>query len=298
MKQKTPYFWIYLFLLPTLVGYGLYTLYPIGETIWFSLTNMKGLGSKVRFIGLRNYVNLFKDELFINSLKVTAKFMLMAVPVRFFVSLAFALLLNWKKCRGKSFFRTVFFLPSLTTSAIIGVVFILILDPTFGPVNLLLNKIGVPIGTKALLGTRSTVLPVTSLIWVWKWMGYSLVYWLASLQSIPEELYEAAKVDGASSWQSFRHIVAPLLVPFAFIILMLSISDAIRIFNLMLTLTGGGPYYATETVELFIYRHAFLEDSQKMGYASAAASVFAFIFMIIVIIQNLVKSALQKKEGL
>lgn len=299
MKQKrarTPYFWIYLFLLPTLVGYSMYTLWPIIRTVQFSLTSMRGFGSKVRFVGLSNYVQLFQDELFINSLLVTLKFMLLVVPARFLISLLFALALNWKKCQSKTLLRTFFFLPVLTTSAIIGVVFILILDPTFGPISVILSKLGyVDLARIPLLGNRSTVLATAGAIWVWKWMGNSLIYWLASLQSIPDELYEAAKIDGANSLQSFRYVAAPLLVPFAFIILVLSISDAIRVFNLMLTLTNGGPYFATETVELFIYRHAFQATTQRMGYASAAASVFAMFFSVIIILQSVVKRFMRKE---
>lgn len=274
----------------------MYTLYPIGATVWYSLTNMRSFTSKnVRFVGLANYLLLFQDKQFLNSLRVTGLFMLIVVPARFLLSLALALLLNWKRCKWKTFFRTIFFLPVLTTSAIIGVVFIMLLDPTMGPVNVILEQLGLTEwASLSLLGTASTALGTAGVIWVWKWLGNSLIYWIASLQSIPEELYEAAKIDGANSWQTFKSIVTPLLLPFAAIILVLTVSDAIRVFNLMLTLTNGGPFYATETVEVFIYRHAFQSTSPRMAYASAAATIFGLFFMVIVIAQRAVTSIFQK----
>ncbi len=295
-RSKTPYGWIYLFLAPTLILFTMYTLYPIGATVWYSLTSMRSFTSKnVQFIGLANYKALFHDKQFLNSLIVTGKFMVLVVPARFLLSLALALLLNWKRCKWKTFFRTAFFLPVLTTSAIIGVVFIMLLDPTMGPINAIMQKLGMTEwATVSLLGTSSTALATAGVIWVWKWLGNSLIYWIASLQSIPEELYEAAKIDGANSWQTFKSIVTPLLLPFAAVILVLTISDAIRVFNLMLTLTNGGPFYATETVEVFIYRHAFQSTSPRMAYASAAATIFGLFFMVIVVAQRAVTSIFQK----
>lgn len=297
-RSKTPYGWIYLFLAPTLILFTMYTLYPIGATVWYSLTNMRSFTSKnIRYVGLANYIQLFKDTQFLNSLYVTGKFMLIVVPARFLLSLVLALLLNWKRCKWKTFFRTMFFLPVLTTSAIIGVVFIMLLDPTMGPINVILERLGMTeLANISLLGTASTALNTAGVVWVWKWLGNSLIYWIASLQSIPEELYEAAKIDGANSWQTFKSIVTPLLLPFAAIILVLTISDAIRVFNLMLTLTNGGPFYATETVEVFIYRHAFQATSPRMAYASAAATIFGVFFMGVVVAQRAVTAIFKRGE--
>ncbi|MBQ3705762.1 MAG: sugar ABC transporter permease [Clostridia bacterium] len=297
-RHRTPYGWIYLFLAPTLILFSMYTLYPIGATVWYSLTNMRSFTSRnIAFVGLANYRALFADSQFLNSLSVTGRFLLMAVPARFVLSLLLALLLNWKRCMGKTFFRTMFFLPVLTTSAIIGVVFIMILDPTMGPVNIILNRLNIQsLASVSLLGNFNTALPTTAIVWVWKWLGNSLIYWIASLQSVPDELYEAARIDGANSWQLFKSIVVPLLIPFAVIILILTVSDAIRVFNLMLTLTNGGPFFATETVEVFIYRHAFQASSPRMAYASAAAAVFGFAFMMIVVIQRIANAAVKRGE--
>ena len=287
-RLKKPYGWIYLFLAPTLILYAMYTIWPIVATVWYSLTSMRGFTDrKVTFVGLAQYEMLFKDQQFLNSLKVTGRFLLIVVPIRFLLSLGLALVLNWKKCLWKNFFRTAFFLPVLTTSAVIGVVFILILDPTFGPVNIILRRLGLTeLAAYSLLGQQSTALWTTGIIWVWKWLGNSLIYWLASLQSVPDELYEAARIDGANAWQLFKAIMVPLLLPFAGIILILTISDAMKVFNLMLTLTNGGPYFATDTIEVFIYRYAFQLSKTRVAYASAAATVFGVICMVVVILQR------------
>ena len=297
--KRTPYGWIYLFLAPTLILFAMYTLYPLGATVWYSLTNMRSFTSmNIRFVGLANYKALFADKQFINSVAVTGKFLLYSVPARFFISLLLALVLNWKQCKWKTFFRTMFFLPVLTTSAVIGVVFIMLLDPTMGPVNTVMILLDMnELASQSLLGVHATALLTTAVVWVWKWLGNSLIYWIASLQSVPDELYEASKIDGANAWQTFRHIVAPLLIPFAVVILLLTVSDAIRVFNLMLTLTNGGPYFATETVELFIYRHGFQASQPRLAYASAAATLFGVFFMVIVLIQNAASAMRNRKEG-
>ena len=287
MKKKTPYGWIYLFLMPTIILYGIYTIYPLFATLWYSLLDWTGFSLKGKFIGLDNYFELFHDPLFFNSLKNTFLFLLYSVPGRFILSLLLGLLVTSKICPMKSTFRTVIFIPVVTTGAIIGTIMNMIFDPNNGPVNLILSKLGLIENEIFFLGHADTALATAAIIWIWKWTGTSLIYWIASLQSIPNELYEAATIDGAGSVQKFRYVTAPLLVPFAAIILILTISDAMRVFDMMLTLTGGGPFYKTEVIELFIYRHAFSSSVPRIGYASAAALVFGLFFVIIAVVQML-----------
>lgn len=290
-NNRQTVFWIIVFLLPNTILYSVYTIYPALATAWYSLLDWTAFQRAGRFIGIRNYIELMHDTVFFSSLKATFKFMIVAVPARFLISLCFALLLNWRNCKGKTFFRTLLFLPVVTTGAIIGTIMKMIFDPKFGPVNIILTKIGVLSEKFGLLSNFSTALATSASIWTWKWMGMSLIYWIASLQSIPTELYEAATIDGASPLQTFRMITAPLLKPFAGIILILTIGDSLRVFDLMLTLTNGGPFYATETIELFIYHTAFVDRVPRLGYASAAATVFAAIFVIVTLIQNFIKKS-------
>lgn len=285
--KKQPYGWIYLFLLPTILLYGMYTLYPLFATIWYSFLEWNGFQINGRFCGLEKYKELFSDPLFFNSVKVTFQFILITVPIRFFVSLLFAILLNWKRLKGRDAFRTMLFIPVVTTSAIIGTIMTMVFDPVNGPIKGFLQLLGIHVAVP-LLGNADTALTTSGIIWCWKWLGTTLVYWLASLQSIPEELYEAATIDGAGTFKRFITITMPLLVPFSIIIFVLTLSDAMKVFDLMMTLTGGGPFFRTESIELFIYRWAFGASMPDIGYASAAATLFGLFFICITLFQKLV----------
>jgi len=297
MKKRVPYGWIYLFLAPTLILYGMYTVWPVIGTVWYSLLDWNGFQRHGTFTGFSNYKALFADPLFWNSMRATFIFLLIVVPIRFLLSLGVALLLNWKQFHFKSFFRTLIFIPVVTTSAIIGTTMNMFFDPSQGPVNTVLNALGLMKEQVFLLGSADTALATAGMIWCWKWLGISLIYWIASLQSIPEELYESAHMDGANAWKTFTNITTPLLVPFGIIILILTVSDALRVFDLMLTLTKGGPFFKTEVIEIFIYRWAFAASTPKIGYASTAAVVFGGIFMVITTIQLLSDKLRPGKQG-
>jgi multiple sugar transport system permease protein len=280
-----------------LLLYGLYTLWPIIGTLWYSLLDWNGFQSRGTFTGLDNFRELFTDPLFWNSLSVTFLFLVIVVPVRFLFSLVLALLLTWKPFRFKSFFRILIFIPVVTTSAIIGTTMNMFFDPSQGPVNLVLSALGIMKEQVFFLGNADTALVTAGMIWCWKWLGVSLVYWIASLQSIPEELYESAHMDGAGGWKTFVHISIPLLIPFGIIIVILTLSDALRVFDLMLTLTKGGPFFKTEVIEIFIYRWAFGASIPRIGYASTAAIVFGWVFIILTVIQLSIRKIVQREAG-
>jgi len=275
----------------------MYTVWPVIGTAWYSLLDWNGFQRSGSFTGLDNFKELFSDPLFWNSLKTTFVFLFIVVPLRFLFSLAVALLLNWKLFHFKSFFRTLIFIPVVTTSAIIGTTMNMFFDPSQGPVNIVLTALGVMKEQIFLLGNADTALFTAGIIWCWKWLGISLIYWIASLQSIPDELYESAHMDGANAWKAFLHITAPLLIPFAVIILILTVSDALRVFDLMLTLTKGGPFFKTDVIEIFIYRWAFGASTPRIGYASSAAVVFGGIFMILTVIQLLLQKFVPGKTA-
>lgn len=273
--------WIWAFLTPTIVLFGLYTVYPIVASYWYSLVQWNGFESQQTFVGLQNYREVFADPLFWNSFKVTVLFMVVTVPVQVIATLLIAILLNSPRMPLRNVFRTAFFLPVVTTTAIVGVVMQFVFDPASGPVNLLLVKLGIVDQGVNFLGSSSTALWTVVVVYVWKWFGITLIYWLAALQTIPDELYEAARVDGAGALHLFRHVTVPLLKPFLVIITLLSLEASLRVFDLMLTMTGGGPFYATEVVELYVYRWAFAATIPQLGYASAAAVMFGlFVFLI------------------
>jgi multiple sugar transport system permease protein len=287
--------WPYVFLLPTAVLYGLYTLWPIGASWWYSFVSWTGFETGKTFVGLQNYRDVLADPLFWSSFKITMLFMVVTVPLRVGLGLAIALLLNHPRLPFQRLFRTAFFLPVVTTTAIVGVVMQFIFDPAGGPVNVALQGAGAP--TVDFLGSPVTALWTVMAVHTWKWVGVTMIYWLAALQTVPREVLEAAQVDGASGWQSFRHVTLPLLVPFLVIITLLTIEQNLQVFDLVMTMTGGGPYFATEVIELYIYRWAFAATVPQLGFASAAAVVLGLVLLVVGIGQLLGVRAARRMAG-
>lgn len=279
--------WIYIFLLPTIVLYGLYTLWPIVASYGYSFVDWNGFQAEKTFIGFENYQRVFADPLFWNSFTITVLFMLVTVPMRVSLALAFAVVLTHPKLPFRRLFRTTLFLPVVTTTAIIGVVMQLILDPGSGPITLILQQLGLVDAGVNLLGSSGSALWVVMAVHTWKWLGVTLIYWLAALQTVPPELDEAARMDGANAWQVFRHITLPLLVPFLIIITLLTVEQNLKIFDLMLTMTGGGPFFSTEVIEIYIFRWAFATTIPQLGYASAAAVSFGLLMLVVGVVQVL-----------
>lgn len=274
--------WIYLFLLPTVVGYGLYTVYPLVASWWYAFLDWPGFADRGTFIGLANFELLWADDLFWNSFANSLLFLAIAVPLRVGLALLLAIVLNRPTTPFRGLFRTLLFLPVVTTGAIVGVVFTLILDAG-GPVNLALVKSALVDSPVDFLGSSGMSLYSVIGVWVWKWLGITLIYWLAALQTIPGELYEAARMDGAGAWKEFRHITLPLLVPFLVVITLIDMVGALNVFDLVMTLTGGGPAFSSEVVEVYIYRTAFGATVPQLGYASAAAVLFGLLTMILAV---------------
>ncbi|NED99565.1 carbohydrate ABC transporter permease [Phytoactinopolyspora halotolerans] len=289
--------WIWLLLTPTVLLYGAYTVYPIIASYWYSFVEWNGFEAEKTWVGVQNYKDVLADDLFWNSFKITILFMLVVVPLKVILTLLLALLLNSPKLPFSTFFRTVYFLPVVTTAAIIGVVMQFVFDPASGPINQLLVTLGLSDGGINFLGDSSTALWTAAGIYVWKWFGITMIYWLAALQTIPDEVYEAARIDGAGAWHLLRRITIPLLKPFMIIITLLSFEAALKVFDLMLTLTNGGPYYATEVVEIYIYRWAFSATIPQLGYASAAAVIFGLFVCIVGLFQLYGVRAVQKARA-
>lgn len=273
--------WIYLFLLPSVGFFALYTVWPLIATIRYSFYDWSGYGADATFIGLANYRELLSDPLFWNAYGNTWLFVVITVPTRVFLALLLAIALNSPRLPFRNLLRTAFFIPVVTTAAIVGLVMTLVLQPTGGPVDLLAHKLDLVNSPVNLLGHSSTALLTTMGVWVWKWLGVTIVYWLAALQTIPPDVREAARLDGCGRFQEFRTVTLPLLVPFTLIITLITILDALNIFDLLQTLTGGGPAFSSEVIEVFIYRNAFAETIPRQGYASAAAVFFGLTCLIV-----------------
>jgi multiple sugar transport system permease protein len=274
--------WIYLFLLPTVIGYGAYTVYPLVASWWYALLDWPGFARTGTFIGLENFRRLFEDDLFWNAFRNSLVFLVVAVPLRVGLALALALVLNSRRTPLRGLFRTLFFLPVVTTGAIVGIVFTLLLDAS-GPISLGLVKSGLLDSPANFAANAGTSLYAGIAVWVWKWLGITLIYWLAALQTIPQDIHEAALVDGAGPWREFRHVTLPLMVPFLVIITLIDTVAALNVFDLMQTLTAGGPSFSSEVIEIYIFRTAFQATVPELGYASAAAVLFGVLTIALAI---------------
>jgi len=282
--------WIYLFILPTAILYGMYTVWPIAASYWYSVLDWNGFESRGDYVGLANYREILRDDFFWSALGNTFLFAVVTVPIRVGLALGVAIMLNNPRLPFARLFRTALFLPVVTTTAIIGIVMTFVFDPVGGPVNTLLPRLGIVDQPVNFLADSDTAIYTVMVVHIWKWLGVTLIYWLAALQTIPQDLYEAARVDGANSRQLFRGITLPLLVPFLIIIVTLTFLDTLEIFDLMLTMTSGGPFYSTEVIDIFIYRQAFASAVPRLGYASAAAVVFGLATLGLALIQILAVS--------
>jgi multiple sugar transport system permease protein len=277
--------WIYLFLLPTLLLYGLYTVWPIAASWYYSLLDWNGFERRGRFVGLSNFFELARDPLFWNAFRNTFIFLAISVPLRVGIALVLAVVLNDRRLPFANLFRTALFLPVVTTGAIVGVVMRLVLDPVSGPVNLILMELQLVDQPINFLGRAGSALYSAIGVWVWKWLGITLIYWLAALQTIPGELYEAARIDGAGPLRLFRYITLPMLTPFTVIIVLITAVEATNVFDLLLTLTGGGPFFSSEVIDIYIYRWAFTSTIPRLGYASAAAIFFGMAVLLLTFAQ-------------
>ena len=273
--------WGYLFALPWIVGLIVFWGGPILTSFYLSFTEY-GITSPPKWIGLTNYQAFQTDNLFLPSLGRTFFFAAMYVPVAIVGALLLAVVLN-QKLIGTNVFRTVFFVPHLIPAVALAVVWIYLLQPTLGPVNEFLRDLGVE-NPPAWFTSRDTALYSVTMINIWAAVGgNTMLIFLAGLQGVPQELYDAASIDGGGTWAKFRHVTLPLITPTIFFNLVLAVIGALKVFTTAMVATQGGPSYATWFFALHIYNHAFANF--RLGYGSALAWVLAVILIIFTFIQ-------------
>jgi multiple sugar transport system permease protein len=272
----------YLYLTPWLIGYVVFTAGPVVASLGLSFTSYN-LISPPTFVGLSNYADAFgKDPQFWTALLRTFQYAVASVPLGIVGSLALALLLN-VRVRGTSFFRTLFFMPSLVPIVASAVLWAWLLQPEWGLVNLAIFAVT---GQHGPGWFQAPEWAMTGLISLALWTsigGTRMIIFLAGLQGVPQELYDAASIDGASRWQRFRNVTLPMITPTLFFNLVLGVINALQVFTVVFVVTGGGPAYATWVYALHIYKQAFSYFS--MGYASALAWVFLLIILALTWIQ-------------
>lgn len=274
--------------MPQLIFYIVFTIYPIIMSYVYAFFEWSGIGPLNNFVRFENFSRLIADDKFWNAFGNSLIYMVAKTALLMPTTLLLALILNQAFFKGKVFYRTVYFLPVVTTTSIVGIIMKFI----FGNENALVNEALIAVGLLdqpiPWLGQAGTAMAVLILIGSWKFFGMMMVYWLAGLQSLPGDVYEAARVDGANYWQTLRYITLPLLLPVTVVILLLNIVNSMNVFDLVKTLTEGGPFFATETVDLYIYNHAFSTSGfPQIGYASAAGIVFGLTVFLMTLVLGL-----------
>lgn len=265
----------------SVIGIALFAFYPMIEALFLSFR--AGMGNNLEFVGIDNYIRLLKDPTFKTALTNTIIFLLFQVPIMLLLALIFAVLLNSPHVRFKSFFRTAIYLPSITSLVAYAVIFkyLFSLDGIVNKILVGLSILDEPINwlTDPLLAKIVIIIAIT-----WRWTGYNMIFYLAGLQNIDKSIYEAARIDGASSIQQFFYITVPLLKP---IILFTSITSTIgtlQLFDEPMNITNGGPGIATTTISQYIYNLSF-EYTPDFGYAATVSYVILIIIAILTLIQ-------------
>ncbi|CAH1192140.1 Lactose transport system permease protein LacF [Paenibacillus allorhizoplanae] len=270
----------YTFLLPNILGFLIFICLPVCASFLMSFTEWNGFG-EIKWAGISNYTHLWQDETFrislFNSLIMTA----VSVPVTLFLAILAAVALN-KGLRGVKIFRTAIFLPHITATIAVAVVWQLLYNPTMGPINGILRSIGIDNPPMWLASTQWALASVI-IVSIWHSIGYYMVLYLAGLQGIPKDLYEAAEIDGAGKVAQLRKITVPMLSPVIFFTVIMGIINSFKVFDLVFVLTKGGPGRSTHMLVYDIYYTAF--QRFEYGYASAMAYVLFTIILIITLIQ-------------
>lgn len=272
----------YSFILPNFLGFAVFTLGPIIFAVYLAFTKWNGSGP-ITFIGIKNFRDLITDNLFLVALKNTLIYCAAVVPFTVISSLFLAVLLN-QKIFGRNFFRTVNFFPYVASLVAVAVVWNMLFNPDKGPVNQLLAFLGIPDDKlPRWAADKHWALFTVILFSVWKNTGYYMIIYLAGLQSISSQLYEAATLDGASKWQQFKYVTVPQLRPTTFFVVVMLTIQSFKVYDQIYMITQAGPGTATLVLVYHIYNTAFID--WDLGYASAVAMVLFLLVLVVTLIQ-------------
>ncbi len=269
------------FVFPNFLLLGVFVFWPIVYSLYLSFFKWNMIAPRKTFIGAMNYVNMANDPVFWQVLRNTLVLAASTVFVKLAMALGLAVLLN-RKIRAKDSYRAVLFSPTFTTSVAVAMVWGWIFDPNFGLLRVFINAVG--LRSPNWLGDVGWALPAIIIVVIWSGVGYDMVIFMAGLNNIPTELYDAAKVDGATPWACFWRITFPLLSPTTFFLTIVSVIGSLKAFDVIAIMTDGGPMNSTNVIVYYIYQNAF--QWFKTGYASALALVLFVLIMTITLIQT------------
>lgn len=290
--------WSVLFLAPMVTLALAFKVYPVVRSIKITMYNWNGIGNPTQYVGLRHFKTVANDPMFWNAFENTIQYTLVLVPIQLTLALLLAMVLNQPKTAFKTFYRTAFFLPVVTSIAIVAVVVRLMLQTGGLQISDFFN-IKPPINP---IGNPQYSMWSVIIFGTWYSFGINLIYFLASLQTVPQELYDAAKVDGANGLQQIKNVTLPCIRPMLTIQLFLALLGSLRVFEQSFVLTGGGPYFSSEVVSGYIYTYAFggggrFSGPANLGYASAAAFFMSLLILGITGAQILITRRLNTNRG-
>ena len=277
--------WAYVLVAPMVIGFTVFFLIALGASLYLSLTSWDMLSSPI-WTGLRNYRNVLRDAEFRTALRNTLAIAVPNIVLRLVCALALALALN-SNIRFRTFYRVLFFLPVLTMPVAIGTVWKWLYDPAFGPINGILGQVGLP-QPEWLSEPRTAVIAVVVVL-LWSGLGYDMIIFMAGLQAIPRDYYDAAALDGAGSWQRFRDITLPLLTPTTFFLSVIGVIFSLQVFDLVYVMTRVGQSNGLPTVVYYIYEEGF--RNFRMGYAITVA----WILLVMILVFTLIQFRLQRR---
>lgn len=270
-------------LLPWIAVLAMFWTYPLIYSGYLSLTDYKTLTNETTFIGISNYVKAFQDDVFWISVKNTAYFVVITVPLTLIISILLAELINQKVERLRAFWQASYFLPSVTSMVVVSLIFTNLYSQN-GYINSILKIIGLPYSSEGFLLNQHTAMNAIIAMDVWLSIGYYMVLFLASLQTIPKELYENARLAGANFWQSLWNISLPGIRSTIVFVLIIDLIKSFQVFIEIFVMTKGGPLYSTTTMVYYVFDQAFIK-ADAMGYASAVAYILFFFLLILSLIQ-------------
>ncbi len=280
-KKLTPY----MLLLPALIIMLVFVYLPVVQNIYYSLFRWSSIDPAMKFIDIQNYTRIFSDKIVAVSLRNNVLYAVISVVFQVGLSLVLAAILEAKIIRPSmaNAFRNTLFMPAVLAITVVGITFQLIYSPNTGLINQLLEAVGLENLTRAWLGEETTAIYSIIAVSQWQWVGYDMILFVVAIQAIPEEMYEAASIDGASVIQKFFNITVPMVRETILVLTTITVIGGFKVFDIIWVMTAGGPNNASQTLGSYLYRVGFRND--EMGYASALATLLFVITLVLTFIQ-------------
>lgn len=267
----------YLFILPALLLFALFYIYPVYKVFELSLFEFDGISPEKYFVGLGNFIDVLTNKIWWGAMRNAAYITFLALTLQNALALTLALIVD-REIRGQKFYRVVFYLPPVLSGIVIGLIWNWIYDGNYGLLNHWLTNIGLGHLARAWLADPKTALTCVAIMHMWRGFGWGFIILLAGLQSVPRELYEAARIDGAGSWDIFSKVTVPLMIPVFVLVAVLTVLGTMQIYDLIISTTGGGPGYHTEVPITRIL--SAMIGSSRFGYACALGLVFGIVLLV------------------